>query len=302
MLSSSRASLRQRLVFAALIATSFVPGVARGAPESSGLWRPEWRRAAPWEYYATGAALAGAFYLRFLGPQADVNWRGGILFDDGILDRVAIQDLDDRNAMARAGDIVFLGSMAYRAVDSLLLPLAVHGDPDLALQMTMIDLEAFGTVGMTVWGSQVFVVRERPIVPRRCGDPEVAAEIGACDPESKNRGRSFIAGHVATVFAATGVTCLHHAHMPLYGGGAGDVIACASMVGATAFTAANRVMIESHYPSDVVFGLALGAGAGWLVPMALHYGFDGERKSGAALSVVPWFAEERSGMMLVGVF
>jgi len=302
MLSSRRASLRQVLLLAALMATSFAPSVARGAPESPGLWRPEWRRAAPWEYYATGAVLAGAFYLRFLGPQADVNWRGGILLDDEILDRLAIQDLDDRNVMSRAGDVAFLGSMAYRLVDSLVLPLTVHDDPDLALQMSMTDLEAFGTVAITVWGSQAFVVRERPVVPRRCGDPEASAEIGTCDPESKTRGRSFIAGHVAVVFAATGVTCLHHAHMPLYGGGAGDVIACASMFGVTAFTAVSRVATESHYPSDVLFGLALGAGAGWLVPMALHYGFGGDPRSGTALSVVPWFAEEQSGMMLVGAF
>jgi membrane-associated phospholipid phosphatase len=302
MLNARRASVRLAVLLAALFVVPFAPRVARAAPESSGLWRPEWRRAATWEYFATGAALAGGFYFRFLGPQADVNWRGGILFDDEILDHVAIQDLDDRNAMALAGDIVFLGSMAYRAVDSLVLPLTVHGDPDLALQMTMTDLEAFGTVAISVWGSQVFVVRERPIVPRRCGDPAVAAEIGACDPESSNRGRSFIAGHVATVFAATGVTCLHHAHMPLYGGGAGDVIACATMVGGTAFVAANRVMIESHYPTDVIFGLALGAGAGWLVPLALHYGFGGDSRSETTLKVIPWFAEERSGLMLVGVF
>jgi membrane-associated phospholipid phosphatase len=148
----------------------------------------------------------------------------------------------------------------------------------------------------------VFVARERPIVSRGCGDPEVRAEISSCDPQSDNRGRSFIAGHVATVFAATGVTCLHHSHMPLYGGGAGDVIACATMALATAVTAVSRITIESHYPSDVVFGLMLGAGAGWVVPMALHYGFGSAPQSSTALRVVPWIAKGRSAVMLIGMF
>ena len=59
MLSSGRASARVVLLQAALIAGVFASSPSRAAPGSSGLWRPEWRRVAPWEYLATGAALGG---------------------------------------------------------------------------------------------------------------------------------------------------------------------------------------------------------------------------------------------------
>jgi membrane-associated phospholipid phosphatase len=224
------------------------------------------------------------------------------LFDDAILDRVAIDDTGGRDAMSLASHIVFGGSMAYRVVDSLILPLVVHDDSDLALQMSVTDLEAFGTVAAVLWGSHVFVARERPVVTRRCDDPSVAEDISQCDPDSRDRARSFIAGHLATVVAATGLTCLHHARIPLYGGGIADTLACGTMFVASGFSAVSRVTTEAHYPSDVLFGVALGTVAGWVVPMALHYGFGSSPESDVAVRVLPWLGEQQTGLLFVGHF
>jgi membrane-associated phospholipid phosphatase len=264
--------------------------------------RPEWRRAAPWEYVASGILLGGSLTLRATNTQTSVNWRGGILFDDDVLDAIAIEDLDRRSALSLASNIAFGGAMAYRVVDSMVLPLALHGQPDLALQLSITDTEALSLVGALVFGSQVFVARERPIVERRCGDPAVRDQIGTCDADSTGRNRSFIAGHVAIVLAATGLTCVHHSKLPLYGGGVADVIPCVAMFGVTAFTAYSRIAIESHYPSDVVLGLVVGAGAGWLVPLGLRYGFGGRLNQAAHVSVLPFFTGEQTGFMLVGDF
>ena len=278
--------------------------VTRGASAEKRVnFRPEWRRAATWEYVATGLLLGTALTLRFTNTQTSVNWRGGVGFDDAVLDRVAIQNLDDRAAMSLASNIVFGGSIAYRVVDSTILPLLVYGDPELALQLSITDAEALSTTGFVVFGSQAFVVRERPFITRgRCDDPETRERVGSCDPGSSARNRSFLAGHVATVMTATGLTCVHHSKLPLYGGGVADVIPCVAMFGATAFTVYSRAALESHYPSDILLGLALGAAAGWAIPLGLRYGFGGSPAAEIDVSVVPWFGREQSGLTLVGSF
>jgi hypothetical protein len=133
-------------------------------------WRDEWQRIRPWEYAYAAAALGTGLTLRFIVDSPPANWRGGVLFDDAILERIALENVDNRRFVQWYSDGLFYGAMAYRAVDSLAVPLLAHSDPDLALQMSMIDLESFGTVALVLWGSQAFVRRERPQV-KRCADP-----------------------------------------------------------------------------------------------------------------------------------
>jgi membrane-associated phospholipid phosphatase len=301
-----RALLRALLVSALLLAA--FPASA-DAQHTEVRWHDEWPRIRTWEYFATAGALGGAFALRFAGPDPPDNWRGGILFDDAIMDRLALATPDNRVLASHIADGMFYGSMAYRLVDSVFVPLVGYGDGDLALQMSMIDLEAFGTVGIVLWGSQVFVGRKRRGTPDNCNDP---LQSPYCNDE---RLRSFIAGHAATVTAAAGVTCMHHGHIPLYGGDA-DTIACGSMIGAAAMTGVARMWIEAHNPSDTLLGWGLGAFAGWFVPAALHYGFGGRRERAQAelartsrtpplaprALILPWATEQGGGAALAGIF
>jgi membrane-associated phospholipid phosphatase len=241
------------------------------APEQPRVaWDPRWRPVAAWEYPVTGVVLAGSFAVLVWGPEPPDNWRGGTKFDDWLGDGVRLDDptLSDQAATVR--DALYFGSMAYRLVDTVGVAGVGYGDWYLARQLAMIDLESFSVVALVMFGSQVFVGRQRPEYNERCDDPSNPCNGGSA------RFRSFIAGHPATALTAAGLTCTHHARMPLYGGGWGDTLACGLMIGAAGVTGATRVLAGKHYPSDLVLGFGLGAFAGFILPRALHYGFSDE--------------------------
>ena len=273
-------------------------------------WSERWRRVAAWEYVATASVLGGAFALRAVGPEPPDNWRGGILFDDAIGDRARVDNPGLADRVELMTDIFYFGSMGYRLVDSAILPVTVYGDSDLALQLSMIDLESFAVVAGAVFGSQVFIGRQRPEYDDSC-DESASEDARARCQRRGSRLRSFIAGHPATALTAAGLTCTHHAELPLYGP-TGDILACGLTLGAAAFTAAGRVMASKHYASDLVLGLGLGTFAGFIMPRLLHYGFSdrghparvGRRSSAAAwrVGVYPWLDGSRLGLTAVAVY
>jgi membrane-associated phospholipid phosphatase len=266
-------------------------------------WR--WRRFQAWEYAASAGALAGAFYLRFGVASQDGDWRGGILLDEWVQERVALDNVQTRRTMVSITDTFYLGLVGYRIVDSVLVPGVVWGNWDTALQVSLIDIEAFSCVALTLWGQQALFGRERPYVGRCPGYSEES-----CSESSEERNRSFFAGHPAVAMTAATLTCTHHRHLPLYGGGAADDLACGLTLGAAALTGYGRAVTEMHYVSDVVIGLGIGAFAGWALPELLHYGHEvRDRRAEArepALSVrataLPMVGPDRAGMGVAGSF
>jgi membrane-associated phospholipid phosphatase len=208
------------------------------------------------------------------------------------------------------GDIGYFGSMAYRLVDSAILPIVIWDSPDVAWQMSWIDLESFAIVAGVLWNVQVGVGRERPGY-RNCPNSTSGSDV-SCDDNSDNRFRSFIAGHVAVAAAGAGVTCLHHTHLPLYGGGFGDGFACAATIAATAAVGGARLVDQQHYASDVLMGATLGVVAGYVVPSALHYGFTrrgvvdvpraARRNPPIVVSLVPLATPSTFGAAAMGMF
>lgn len=243
--------------------------------------------------------FSGAFLIYLAGPAPPSNFHGGVLFDEPVLDVIGASDSLVGDVAATTSTTLFYGAMAYRVVDSLLIPAFVHDDWHLAHQLSMIDMTAFGFSGLVLWGTQLAVGRTRP----KC-EPEIGN--GPCSDEHNVR-RSFIAGHAATGFTAAGLTCTHHAHIPLYGGSA-DSAACAVTVTAAVVNSVGRAVSENHYPTDVLMGVALGSFSGWFLPAALHYGFGNptatSRHEGGSLNavVVPQVDQRRLGAALVGVF
>lgn len=292
---------------------------ATPAPDASDLRGPlsepdspplqwHWQRFRAWEYVATGAALGGGLVLRFVAPAPSADWTGGILMDDWIQDHTAIQGLKARQNVKTMTDVFFYGSMGYRFVDSVLVPSLVWRSPDVAFQMSMIDLESFGFVAITLFGSQALFGRERPFA-KRCSDPAFAA-AESCAPDGTEHNRSFYAGHPAVVLTAAGLTCIHHAHVPLYGGGAADTLACGLMLGAAVATGAGRVMTEEHHASDLIVGYGVGVVAGFIMPEFLHYRFRKpslaeEAKATtppvARVTLVPQFGQHDLGLALHGI-
>src|SRR5512140_2539805 len=243
------------------------PSSSSGSDGPPVAWR--WQRFRTWEYPATAAALGGAVALRLAVRPPSDDWRGGILFDDWVQDHVSIQGLKTRQCVKTMTDVFFYGSMAYRLVDSTVLPMVVWGSPDVAFQMSLIDLESFGLVAISLWGSQALFGRERPFT-KRCSDPAFAA-TESCAPDSSEHNRSFYAGHPAVVLTAAGLTCVHHAHLPLYGGGVADTMACGTMIAAAVVTGVGRVITEEHHASDLLIGYGIGVLAGFIMPEFLHY-------------------------------
>jgi membrane-associated phospholipid phosphatase len=270
-------------------------------------WR--FRRSHAWEYAATAVALGTGFYLRFVAAPRDANWTGGILFDDGLREEVAVKSPSNRLLVTSFTDAMFFGAMTYRFVDSLVVPGLGWGNWDTALQMLTVDLESFGFVALTLWGTQALLARQRPYVAR-CGEAGIAAAED-CRPDQVETNRSFYAGHPAVGMTAAMLTCVHHSHLPLYGGGAGDTVACGVMVGAAVMNGFGRVVTEKHYPSDLIVGFGVGAFAGWALPELLHYAHPRSPGSTASTSAAPvraravlfpsW-SDGQPGVSLVGIF
>jgi membrane-associated phospholipid phosphatase len=175
--------------------------------------------------------------------------------------------------------------------------------------MSFIDLEAFGVVAAVLWGTQVFVGRERPYVPVCRSDPEFAAREGDCVPDD-DWNRSFISGHPAVGVTAAALTCLHHSRMPLYGGAA-DPLICGLTIAAATANGLGRVMTEKHYASELVLGVGLGLVAGYVIPKALHHGWGSgssappaeraARGARARIVILPALGDRGLGVMAAGI-
>jgi membrane-associated phospholipid phosphatase len=297
------------LVIAGLLAfptTAYASDPVDPPAESPPLtWR--WQRFRAWEYPLTAVALTGAMVLRFGVAPPSADWTGGILFDDWVQDRTAIQSLRARQAVKSMTDVFFYGSMAYRLVDSVLVPTVVWHSSDVAFQMSMIDLESFAFVAITLWASQALFGRERPYA-KRCADPAFAAT--ECAADSTEHNRSFYAGHPAVVLTGAGLTCIHHAHLPLYGGGLADRAACGQMIVAAAVTGVGRVVSEQHHASDLIVGYGIGVVAGFLMPELLHYRLKkppsltpaAATTAHVRATLVPQIGASELGVGLYGVF
>jgi membrane-associated phospholipid phosphatase len=67
--------------------------------------------------------------------------------------------------------------------------------------------------------------------------------------------------------------CAHHTHLPLYGGGAGDVLACSTALAGATLSGMSRIVADRHYASDVLAAATVGILSGYLLPELLHYHF-----------------------------
>ena len=190
-----------------------------------------------------------------------------------VLDAIASRDSDNRKLWTGISDATWIGAMAFRAVDSTLTPGLVHDDWRTSGRMVVTDLEAFGFMSGVVATVQPIVGRTRP-VSEGCDDPSVNS--GFCGPEEN---RSFISGHAATAATGAALTCTHHLNMPLLGPRWAGATLCGVTSGLAVVNGIGRIANETHYPTDIVLGWAVGVVAGWIVPQSLRYGWRGEPRA-----------------------
>jgi membrane-associated phospholipid phosphatase len=236
----------------------------RGAPVT---WNPAWPKFGTGEWIATGAGLATLFASRVL-PQREVHWRGGVLFDEGARDVLRVGGVSGRRWARDASDIGLVLNESWPYFDAFVVAAWYRQSPEVAWQQGLITAEVLAvTAGMQSIVASL-VARERPY-GRLCGSEGLPEDSRDCD--SRDRYFSFYSGHTAQAFAGAAVNCMHHAYVPLYGGGWNDAWPCMGAFGIAAATAFFRVGTDVHYTTDVATGAIMGTATGLFVPWFFHY-------------------------------
>jgi hypothetical protein len=254
----------------ALLAPAAADAKEKVREEEQG-WPDEYPRFRWWEYAGTAALLGGSLALRFtVDVGGEPNWRAtdALPGDEAIYDAFFVRTPHRFRNWRQVGDIGYLSAYAWSAADPLIAAIAY--DWDTALQMTLMNLEAFSVYSMILSVSQIIVRRERPSTVE-CVDDEYAGELGiSCGTQNVNR--AFIGGHAGTVATAATLTCLHHIHLPLWHSVAADAMPCIAWTGVTFVVATSRTITGQHNLSDNLLGAGVGVMSG-LVPWALHYAY-----------------------------
>lgn len=249
------------------------PGIA--APPGKVEWKKEWDRFTP----AEGAFTLGVGVGLYIAEKKLPDPKEPILdFELPLVDPALRGVFRGRTSklqnIAEDWSNVGLRLATYFPYVDAAIATAVHRNPDVGAQMFLIDLQAITLAAGTQQVASRLTSRPRPYfhdcpstggvtTSRICGDLRDL--------------RSFFSGHSEVAFTTAGLTCLHHQHMPLYGGGAPDAWACAWAVTVATITSGARVVADAHWPSDVLIGVPLGWFYGYLMPKWLHYGSPGSR-------------------------
>jgi membrane-associated phospholipid phosphatase len=286
---------------------------ARAADPDRVEWSESWRRVRLAETLDAVALGLGSLTIEEAWPAPKrANWTGGILFDNWARRTFVSDSPSVQNAAAVYSDNMMLASMiAPLVIDNYVVTLGIHANADVAGQMFIINLQSLGLTGFLSLLAEHAVARQRPFVPY-CGadghvrNAEGQTLLNSCSGPSDNQ--SFYSGHAAITATMAGLTCVHHQHLPLYGGGVADLAPCLVMISASITTGLARLMADKHWASDVVLGWSIGTFSGYVLPSILHYGFGhgtpvGElHVGGLTMMPTPTVLPRGAGLGLVGMF
>ncbi|MGO9834044.1 MAG: phosphatase PAP2 family protein [Polyangiaceae bacterium] len=267
------------------------------APSPELRWNDDWPRFRLWEYAVTGTVgpAAIAEYIWLPGPSQP-HWTGGILFDDAVRDALRLRSTSALRVAWTAADVVGVSvTVVAVGVDSLIVPLS-RGSSDVALQTTLMDLEAYALSSIVTITLYSTVGRARPSYADCKANPSFSPD---CDVAAYD---SFPSGHTNEAFTAAGLSCANHAHLPIYGSRLADTLACIRDVTLASFEGTLRIMGDRHYASDVLTGAAIGFGFGFGVPTLLHYRGNAQSGAGGGLLVSPVLGAGRLGLVASAPF
>ncbi|MDB4993671.1 MAG: hypothetical protein JWM74_1103 [Myxococcaceae bacterium] len=267
----ARPAIKPRLPWIFGAAIFFLPARASAAPEPFA-WDHAWHKFRWTEGVATVGVIATAYaedkYLK--GPTTP-HWTGAILLDNQIRGLLRGSNHEQRAATMYAdtnGVVLSLFPYFDAAV-----ALGIHRDPEVAVQMFLINAQAQSFTGSVTLFTKWAVGRQRPYA-RDCTSSGTSG-THTCGTTYDNS--SFFSGHTVSAFTGAALTCVHHEHLPLYGGGAPDKWACLwALIGASS-SAVLRIVSDDHYASDVVVAAGVGFLSGYVIPSWLHYGFGRTR-------------------------
>jgi hypothetical protein len=273
-------------------------------------WNDDWARFRTVEVLAVVGLTVGSIVLSTVEAPVPANWKGPILFDNAARKFFRGTTAKSEQTAADVSDYLYKGVVLFPyVVDNYIMALGVHQSADVALEMTLIDMQSLGFAGVLSLAAERSVGRQRPYAQecdpsRPPGQQFVRANV--CNPPVDNQ--SFYSGHAAATFTIAGLTCVHHQHFPLYGGGAPDALVCVGMLGVATTTGLLRLVADRHYASDVLTGTAVGLFSGYVLPSLLHYGF-GKTRSKPLLKTtygniapMPLVYQGGGGIGLTGIF
>jgi membrane-associated phospholipid phosphatase len=272
-----------------------LPGRHQGTRLS---WDPAFNRVDTPELILTGAAVGVALAANILPPR-ETGWKGGVLFDDDVRRALRLSDYQVRLNARDMSDVGLALITAFPViVDSLIVAYWYRGSDDVALQMTLIDAEAFAITAALQGAATYLGGRARPYSDD-CGGEVPEKNI---DCQSHGRYRSFFSGHTAHSFTSASLMCAHHMSLSLFESGA-DAVTCVSGFVAAGAIGTLRIAGDMHYASDVATGALVGTAVGLGVPLLHHYKRrapdDGARSTGAIeWNVIPL----PTGVQIVGAF
>jgi membrane-associated phospholipid phosphatase len=303
---------RSWIGFVATLVSLLWADAARAEDPTRVRWSPDWPRVRLAEVMSvvglTAASLAMEAYWT---PPDHPGWQGGILFDDWVRDNLRGSSYKAQSNASHLSDLLYSGAVfAPYVVDVYFVALGIHQNADVAMQMLLIDLQSLGVTGVVTIAAERLVGRARPYT-QDCGrdgmirSPSGEVLYNACSGGGGDF-QSFYSGHAAATATSAGLTCVHHQHLPLYGGGFADLVPCLVMSGVSLVTGVSRIVADRHWSSDVIFGWGVGAFSGYVLPSLLHYGFGGRpvgevRLGGARAVPILQAYPAGAGIALAGV-
>jgi membrane-associated phospholipid phosphatase len=279
-------------------------GAASARADDALTWQPEWRKVNLFEGLALipVGGLLWAIETQW-PPLSEPNWTGGILADDLARDLLRGESPGLQRAAAKVSDLLFIGGViAPIVIDLAVVTLGVHRKPDLAWQMFLIDMQSLFLAGLVSLSAEHGVGRARPFV-EDCGEDGVVRDeqgrtYQSCGGASTTK--SFFSGHASATATVAGLTCIHHQHLPLYGGGLADLAPCLVTIAVSVTTGMGRIIADRHWTSDVLLGWSVGAFSGYILPALIHYGWSNDRGRSQQLQLTPIATPTAVGLNLLG--
>ncbi len=240
-------------------------------------WSADWPRVHLWEGLDIIALTVASYETDASWPNPTrPRWTGGILWDGDVRSALRGRSASAQATAAKISDDLYKGAVfAPYIVDVYFVALGVHQSADVAIEMALMNLQSLGLTGVVALASEHAVARARPYT-EDCGTDGHACSSAAGTGDNL----SFFSGHAAATATMAGLTCAHHQHLPLYGGGIANLAPCLVMMAASAITGIGRIVADEHWSTDVLVGWSLGTVSGYVVPSLLHYGFRGGRPVG----------------------
>jgi membrane-associated phospholipid phosphatase len=226
-----------------------------------------WPKFRVWEYGATAAVWAADIWVRYKEPPpVNPRWSGLNPFDDAVRNWLRGGSESTRAHAVTVSDYLTLSGTAYPYAVDLPVVLFVHREPGVMWQLLMMDLQANAVAGLINNTLYHVAGRARPDLKDCTANPNYDSLCGA-----PSNNASFPSGHVLTIATATGLVCVDHRYLPIYGSKIADASACALLGVATVATGVARIVADRHFATDGLIGGLIGFGSGYGLPWLLHY-------------------------------